>query len=166
MNHATDRYEIAIMQRHDRPSLNEDRLRRVVTGALAAEQVGAAEISLALTGDVEIHRINREFLHHDYPTDVISFLLSHDDARLEGELVVSVETAEREAKSAGWSLESEVILYVVHGLLHLCGYDDQDDASRRDMRRREQEILSLLNVPFAPTGEWMEATTRISGESG
>lgn len=160
MNHATNSYEIEITQRHGGPRIGEDLLRRTVVCTLAAEQVRDAEISVALTDDEEIHRINREFLEHDYPTDVISFTLPQDgfdvktaQGRLEGELVVSVETAVREAAAAGWSLESEVVLYVVHGLLHLCGYDDQDEASRRRMRLREREILSLLNVSVVDPDE-------------
>lgn len=152
-----DRYQIAIVQRHGGPAICEDLLRGTVAGTLAAEGVPEAEISLALTDDAEIHRINREFLEHDYPTDVISFALPIEDSlpansanppssRIDGELVISVETAAREAAAQGWSLESEVILYVVHGLLHLCGYDDQIDAARRQMRNRERQIMSLLNV--------------------
>lgn len=97
-------------------------------------------------------------MKHDYPTDVISFALPPDEPdaarplpdglrRIDGELVISVETARREAGAQRCSLEAEVVLYAVHGLLHLCGYDDQTENARLRMRRREREIMSLLNMP-------------------
>jgi probable rRNA maturation factor len=148
---------------------------------LADEQIGAATLCLALVNDEEIQRVNREFLGHDFATDVISFRLnecpdstdsaarqmestgsaespgrhldeipSGNDLSLEGELIVSTETAVREAASHGWSPEAELLLYVVHGLLHLCGYDDLTDEARPVMRSRERELLALWG--FCPTG--------------
>jgi len=71
---------IETIQRHDGPPIAEDLLRRAVICTLTAEGAVAAEISLALVNDAEIHRINRDFLGHDYPTDVISFPLPTDDS--------------------------------------------------------------------------------------
>lgn len=147
-------YQVAITHRQS-SSIADGVLRHAVEVTLAEEQVSAAEISLVLTDDAEIHRINRDFLGHDYPTDVISFRLDDDQPLphnstasptvLDGELIISLETAARAATDVGWSLESEVILYVVHGLLHLCGYDDLTDQARPLMRRRERDILTKLN---------------------
>lgn len=147
-------YSIEIADRDTNFRIPEAVLRLAVETTLIEERVPFAEISLVLTGDSEIHRVNRDFLGHDYPTDVISFRLDDESSgqgidgtsttKLEGELVISLETAARAAADAGWSLESEVVLYVVHGLLHLCGYDDLSDQPRLIMRRREREILSLL----------------------
>jgi probable rRNA maturation factor len=115
---------------------------------------------VAIVSDVKIHAINREHLDHDFPTDVISFLYSGRRAleesrgpgparrgaglEIEGELVVSDETALREAPSHGWPPASELELYLVHGLLHLCGYDDLSQPERRVMRRRERELMALI----------------------
>lgn len=149
------RYSIDIAVRNATSSIAEDALRQAVETTLSEERIPAAEISLVLTDDTEIHRINREFLGHDYPTDVISFRLDDDQpqvtngaavaSRLEGELIISLDTAARAAGVERWSLESEVVLYVVHGLLHLCGYDDLTEDARSIMRRREHEILTKLN---------------------
>jgi probable rRNA maturation factor len=135
------------------------RLKAVVLAVLEDERVVSAELSIAIVSDDEIHRVNREHLDHDFPTDVISFLYSAErestpkgqgPARrgagltLEGEIVVSDETARREAPKHGWPADSELELYLVHGLLHLCGYDDLTPAEKRIMRRRERELISLL----------------------
>lgn len=125
----------------------------IARGTLEAEGVVSAEISIALVDDPRIHEVNRAHLDHDYPTDVISFLYDEaevgeaDDARrgsgkhLEGELVISGDTAAREARSYGWEGRDELALYVVHGLLHLCGYDDLTEDEQIEMRRREASIL-------------------------
>jgi len=141
--------EISDAQAH--VPIDHDRLRLLVAGVLRGEGVSAASISLALVDDPTIHRINREHLNHDWPTDVVSFVLSDEgDEALSGELVVSTETAARVAAEIGAPPWNEVALYVVHGLLHLCGYDDLDEESAAAMRRREDEVLAregLMN-PF------------------
>lgn len=123
-------------------------LTRLVRGALAAEGVRRASISVAVVDDLTIHAVNRRHLDHDEPTDVISFHLSGpDDDELSGELVVSAETAARTARQAGVSALDELALYVVHGLLHLCGHDDTTPAAARRMRQREGEVLAALGLP-------------------
>ena len=137
-----------------------DFLQRVAERTLAEEQVARAEISIALVDDAEIHRLNRQFLEHDYATDVLSFLFEGEvieppgsDAAprgagmsLEGEIIISVETAARMARELGWSARGELALYLVHGLLHLAGYDDLTDDERPLMRARERELLTLWEL--------------------
>ncbi len=100
--------------------------------------------------DETIRVINRRHLAHDWPTDVISFPLSDpDDPVLAGELVVSAEMAASTARDVGVDPRSELALYVVHGLLHLCGLDDQTAEDADVMRQREAEILAsegLINT--------------------
>ena len=99
--------------------------RRLVREVLIGR--GSRPISIALVDDATIHAVNRRHLAHDWPTDVISFRLSEvDDDELAGELVVSAEMAATTARQAGVGAWDELALYVVHGLLHLCGYDDHD----------------------------------------
>ncbi|MFO1041069.1 MAG: rRNA maturation RNase YbeY [Planctomycetaceae bacterium] len=149
-------FEIDISDQQSLLSVSHERLREVIERVLTEESIIAAQISLALVDDASIHRINRDFLGHDYPTDVISFHLnpesSHDFEvkQLEGELVVSTETALREAHAHSWTAENELTLYVVHGLLHLCGYDDLTDQARPVMRQRERQMLALWQL--TPTG--------------
>ncbi len=125
---------------------------------IAAEEPASAELTVVLVDDAEIHRLNREFLGHDWATDVITFF---DDApadgtpstgvrgrgkKISGELVLSVETARREAARQGWDIGAELLLYCVHGWLHLCGYDDLTDVERPQMRQREREVLQLFGL--------------------
>lgn len=101
-------------------------------------------ISLAIVDDAEIHRVNREFLQHDYPTDVISFDTTESDALLEGEIVVSAEMAKRVAQENGWNPEHELLLYVVHGMLHIVGLNDKTSSETKKMRRAEREYMERL----------------------
>jgi probable rRNA maturation factor len=115
--------------------------------ALAAEGVERAAVSLAVVDDATIREVNRRHLGHDWPTDVVTFPLSGPgDPELAGEVVVSAEMAAATAREAGVPAWDELALYVVHGLLHLCGHDDTDDASRAAMRRREGEVLARLGL--------------------
>lgn len=153
-------FEIDISDQQSLLAVSHDRLREVIGRVLTEESIATAQISLALVDDESIHRINREFLGHDYPTDVISFQLDSESdiesahesklKQLEGELIVSTETALREAVAHGWTAEDELTLYVVHGLLHLCGYDDLNDQARPVMRQRERHMLALWHL--TPTG--------------
>ena len=146
--------EISNTQGHLRVDLAKlDQLVRIV---LAQEDRPRGSISIALVDDVTIHAINRTHLGHDWPTDVISFPLNDpDDPVLSGELVVSAEMACSTARELGVEPTEELVLYLVHGLLHLCGFDDHDDASRQRMRQREEELLSLagLRNPYAVRSE-------------
>ena len=122
-------------------------LARLVRRVLAAEERPSASISLALVDNTTIHGVNLAHLEHDFPTDVISFSLSDDgEPELSGELVVSVEMAIAAARDAGVNPLHELSLYVVHGLLHLCGYDDHDGADIVRMRRREDELLAEAGI--------------------
>jgi probable rRNA maturation factor len=110
---------------------------------LAAEGVAAGAVSIAVVDDATIHAVNRRHLAHDWPTDVLSFRLSDaDDPVLGGELVVSAERAAAVARRFAVDPHAELALYVVHGLLHLCGYDDLAASDTAAMRRREGEILA------------------------
>lgn len=127
--------------------IDGDLLCRAATTVLKGEQVSNAVISLAVVDDVTIHRLNRQYLSHDYPTDVLSFLLSEDEQPLEGEVIVSAETALLQASAYGWEAIDELLLYVVHGTLHLVGYDDASPESRGVMRAKENEYLASLGRP-------------------
>ena len=128
--------------------IDRGRMREAVRAVLDGEDVADAEISLAFVDNPTIHRLNQRYLQHDEPTDVLSFPLSEPNAsRLAGELVIGVEVALEQAASRDHDVQAELILYVIHGLLHLCGYDDHDDADRDAMRQRERHYLQQLGLP-------------------
>ena len=124
-----------------------NRLRCAVQNVLEQQQVQEADVNVALVDDATIHRINRQFLNHDCPTDVISFRLDEEgDDGLEGELVISSETAISQAAQFGLSPEDELLLYAIHGTLHLVGFDDIQDSDRQIMREQESLHLSRLGI--------------------
>ncbi len=122
---------------------------RLADGAMAAAAhrgFHQGKIGIRVADDQFIQEINRRHLQHDYATDVISFPYVHETPNLHGEMVVSFDTARREAEAIGWNAERELLLYVVHGALHLTGMEDTDDESRQSMRRAEREVLTRLGV--------------------
>lgn len=122
-------------------------LREVSRVVLEGEGIIEAKISLAFVDDTTIHGINKRFLDHDEPTDVITFPLSGSAKKLEGELVIGVEVALRQAEERGHAVDAELCLYVIHGLLHLCGYDDKKPKDAAKMRVRERHYLQTLGLP-------------------
>jgi len=115
----------------------------------------SGEVSVVFVDDPTISEIHREYFDDASPTDVITFPFDEDLASLDphdvagrapllGELVVSVETAKREALRRKVSPEQEAGLYVIHGVLHLLGYDDRSPDETRKMRRAERKYLRLF----------------------
>ena len=109
------------------------------------------ELSVAIVDDAQIREINRHFLDHDYATDVLAFPLDDE----EGEIVLSAERALAEAAERGVEPLAELMLYVVHGLLHLMGYDDHAPESAGKMHRGSLRLLRDLGFENAiPPEEW------------
>ncbi|MGD9647150.1 MAG: rRNA maturation RNase YbeY [Pirellulales bacterium] len=131
-------------------------LRRAVRMILADAGLRDGEISVAIVDDQRIHELNRTYLDHDYATDVLSFVLEPGgpDAGMIGEIIASGDTAAREAEHYDWSTAEELLLYVVHGALHLAGHDDRTKVQAAAMRRAESEYLARLGVvrPVATSG--------------
>ena len=114
-------------------------VKRIVVDTLSAEKVRRYEAGVLVTGDREIRRINKKFLDHDYATDVISFGLEAG----RGDIVVSAGMARRLARELGIPFKEELARYLVHGTLHLLGYDDIDKRKRAKMRREEKRLMTL-----------------------
>jgi len=157
-------YRIAIADSQDCLDVDEEFLTQVAERVLSEEQVAEAEVSVALVDNETIHALNRQYLGHDYATDVLSFLLDCErpeadvvpgdlpatlrgrGKRLDGEVIISTETAKQDAEKFGWSPREEVVLYLIHGLLHLVGFDDLSSAEQAVMRARERAMLALFQL--------------------
>lgn len=135
--------------------IDRGRMRETARTVLEGEGLQEYDISLAFVDNPTIHALNRRFLAHDEPTDVLTFPLSEPKARkLAGELVIGAEVARAQATERGHDVQAELALYVIHGLLHLCGFDDRDEAQAAQMRQRERHYLGLLGLPdIAPVAE-------------
>ncbi len=140
--------KIAIATPQEIVAVDRKQVRDIVRAVLDGEGVADAEISLAFVDNPTIHALNKRYLDHDEPTDVLSFPLSEPNAkRLAGELVIGVEVAQAQARERGHEVQQELALYVIHGLLHLCGYDDKSEEAAREMRGRERHYLAALGLP-------------------
>jgi probable rRNA maturation factor len=135
---------VAIADRQCTMRIDRRSLRRAVRTVLREEGVRAAEISLAVVEDAAIRQLHARYLHRDEPTDVLSFLLERSPAGLDGEIVVSGQTARRVAPKYRSTPARELLRYVIHGALHLAGWVDDTPRRRAAMRRREQECLARL----------------------
>lgn len=138
--------QIEISNEQQTLSINEARLRQAVQAVIAESRFPIASIDVAVVDDEAIHKLNRDYLQHDYPTDVLSFPLSSADEPIEGQVVVSADTATAQAEEYGWPADSELLLYVVHGVLHLIGYRDKTTEDEAQMRAAERRVLSQLGV--------------------
>lgn len=140
--------KIAIHSPQEIVPIDRGRLRDVARAVLDGENVKDYEISLAFVDNATIHRLNKQYLNHDEPTDVLSFPYSAANAKkLEGELVVGVQIALEQASERGHDVQAELALYVIHGLLHLCGYGDKSADDEKSMRARERHYLESLGLP-------------------
>jgi probable rRNA maturation factor len=124
-----DRLSIVLLDRQRR-RVSPLRLRRVLRGAADALRV-RGEVSLVLAGDRLLRRLNRTYRGEDRPTDVLSFPGEGGEAGL-GDVVISVETAERNARGLGRTLGQELDVLALHGFLHVLGYDHETDDGQMD----------------------------------
>lgn len=138
--------EIDFANRQSRHPVEAQRLVAAVRLILERAGIQAGSVSLAIVDDATIHQLNRRYLQHDYPTDVLSFLLNSSPGRVDGEVIVSADTAAEAGMRYGWRLDDEVLLYVIHGILHLVGYDDQTSADSTAMREQERYYLSCFQL--------------------
>jgi probable rRNA maturation factor len=126
------------------PALRRGLAAFVQQAAQAAQLKGG--ISILLTDDREIRRLNREFRHKDKATDVLSFPASsaNGHALMSGDLAISIESATRQAKEQGHALATELRILILHGLLHLAGFDHETDCGQ--MARKEAALRLRLNL--------------------
>ena len=135
---------IEISNQQSALTINEEQLKEIVRDVIGGETRVDATISLAIVDDPTIHTLNRQYLEHDYVTDVLSFVLEENP--LVGEVIASADTAVRNSHDFGWSPDEELILYFVHGALHLVGYDDHSKSEKQAMQQRETYYLSRHGI--------------------
>jgi probable rRNA maturation factor len=127
-------------------------LERAARAALLQQSAPDADLTLVLTGDAQIQALDHDFLGKDTPTDVLSFPASETDPetgrRYLGDIIISVPRAEAQSIAAGHSLEAELSLLVVHGVLHLLGHDHAEAEEKARMWAAQSEILTRLGIPL------------------
>ena len=100
------------------------------------------EISFIITSDDYLLSVNKEFLNHDYFTDVISFNYSFEN-NIVGEIYISEDTVRRNSIKYNVHFDNEILRVMIHGILHLVGYDDKTDAEKQKMRQLEDKWISI-----------------------
>jgi probable rRNA maturation factor len=127
-------------------------IKRLGDAMLAALELPRAELSVLLTDDREIHRLNRDHRQKDKPTDVLAFAMDEsvpDPAGILGDVVISLDTAERQARARRRPLIEEVRFLLAHGVLHLVGYDHAEPAEKREMVAMTRRLVRLAPLPQA-----------------
>ena len=136
------------------------KLKHRFLAAMDTLEITDSEVSLVIVSDKAIAVLHEKWLGVSGPTDVLSFNLSSPKHKrpschgkqneIHGEIIASAETASREARIYSWNTEYELLYYLIHGLLHLVGYDDQNPSARISMRRKERSVMKAIGLPTPP----------------
>ncbi|MEL7168117.1 MAG: rRNA maturation RNase YbeY [Bacteroidota bacterium] len=136
---------IAVVLAHAKRTLDSDIVIAAVQRALYSEGFTARDVSIVLADHATVLDLNRAWLDHDYTTDVLSFNLDEEalaEGVVEGEVYVDLDTAAERAPEFGTTFDAEALRYVVHGVLHLVGYDDATPDEKAAMHALEDRYLS------------------------
>ncbi len=136
-----DPFEVLLSNGQSRHDVDGEQLIAAARAVLMESDFSSAMISLAVVDDQAMHDLNLRFLNHDYPTDVLSFALQADGTHLEGEVIISADTAAATAAELGCTAAAEQLLYIIHGVLHLVGFSDKTPAEALKMRIAEARFL-------------------------
>jgi probable rRNA maturation factor len=140
---------LVIANRQRTKKINTRALKQIAVALLAELKITEAELGIQLVGTKEMAQVNWQFLQHEGSTDVITFGYENAESKLHGELFICVDDAISQAKNFKTSWQSEVVRYLVHGVLHLLGYDDLKPALRRKMKRAENRLMRRLEKSFS-----------------
>ena len=143
--------KVQIENQQKRIKIDKRKIRVKVTQLLKLTGCVNKEISITLVDDEAIQRINKQYLSKDRPTNVISFSLQEGEfgdinPEMLGDVVISVDTAIRDADKGNLSFDEEIFFLIIHGLLHLLGYNhvNTSKANTLKMKQKERELFRLL----------------------
>lgn len=134
--------EVNIFNDSGRKLLPKKKIKEIISLTLSENGVNNAQVSVILTDDKAIHELNKSYLNHNRPTDVITFSL--DENSIEGEIYISIDTAQKQAEEFNVSLSNEILRLACHGALHLAGFDDKTKKDRNNMNKLESEFISKV----------------------
>ena len=124
------------------PALDLEKVGRWLGMVAAAHGYRVGNVNYLFCDDEEILRANREYLHHDYYTDIITFDYSRGD-KIGGDIFLSLDTVRSNADELGEKYDTELLRVIAHGVLHLCGIDDKGPGEREIMEAHENEAIKL-----------------------
>jgi len=117
-------------------------IRKVISRLVSDAGMKCGKADIIFTGDRKVYEINREFLGHDYLTDIITFNYN-ENKTVNGELYISVDRIKENAEKFDVPFKAEIRRVIFHGFLHLCGYDDSTEVQRKKMEEMEEMYLAL-----------------------
>jgi len=144
---------MGVLLRNDHPDINIDcnDIENIIIKIMDHLDCRNQEVSILLTGDKDIRRLNQEFRSIDQPTDVLSFPQNADEEPyipeevILGDIAVSLDIAKAQAKEHGLDFKEEIILLLIHGILHLLGYDHEiSEQEEKQMRNKTRELFKLI----------------------
>lgn len=140
-----------IIKKNYRTVLSPETIERMIFSIFQILNVDEnSGLSILVTSETELHKLNRQYLDIDKPTDVLSFESNEVDPETGclflGDIALSYPTAEKQAVEAGHPVENEITLLLIHGILHLLGYDHDSQSEKAEMWQKQQSILSDLGV--------------------
>ena len=146
---------LEILDEQDELAIDLAMVRTVCEHILVDGKIVSGRINVVFVNSDTIQQYNRDFLQHDYPTDTISFPIERrrDEGHLEGEVLVCTEVAKERSGEFGWTAEEESLLYVVHGMLHLVGFEDVTPEQQANMQEKERHYLATLGIQV-PNWNW------------
>lgn len=130
---------LEVINIHSSIKVNKGRLKKFLKEKIKEMGVSIKEINVVLTDDEYIRRLNRDYRGVDSPTDVLSFSMGEDEVW--GDVYISLDTAKKQAEEQGWDLEREVRFLTIHGILHLIGYNDEDEEGYLKMMELTEKLL-------------------------
>jgi probable rRNA maturation factor len=122
-------------------------LKNTLTTLFKKEGKKLAELQYIFVSDDRLLEINRQFLQHDYYTDIITFPLSAPNKPITAEIYISADRVRQNARQFGNTVKQELLRVIFHGALHLCGYGDKTSREEKKMRQMEEKYLAFLSVP-------------------
>ncbi len=142
----TDHLNVSLANEQSSHAVHESQLVEAATAVLRDSSFTSVSLSIAIVDDTTMQELNRKYLDHDYPTDVLSYAWEDDGDHLAGEIIISADTAASAAIEYGTTPAAEQLLYVVHGTLHLVGYSDKSPDEADAMRAAEARFLHQFGM--------------------
>jgi len=127
------------------PALPRTKLKSFINSLFKKEGRSLNELSYVFCSDEYLLHINRQFLNHDYYTDIITFDISDNKQEIKGEIYISIDRVKDNAKQLDQSTQTELLRVIFHGALHLCGYKDKSKLQQAEMRQKENHYLSKFH---------------------
>jgi probable rRNA maturation factor len=139
--------ELNIVNLQKRFSISEKKIKKKIKQVFLLQNKTNVVLSIVFVDNKIIKKLNKEYLHKNYPTDVLAFNLKNKKSSksiLDGEIIISLDAAEKNARLFKTSFNYETLLYLIHGILHLSGFNDRTKIQKKIMRKKEKYLIKKV----------------------